>query len=235
MSVTRMCETENGTWLIGSHEADWSYKPLITRQYVLRSEDRGKTWTILPNPRHGGWYVPSFNRMDEGRPISLGGSKVLMLLRTPEGHLWSTRSLDDGLTWTDPVPTSLIHPDAPAMVFHLSDGKTLVVFHHNRCSDRTYTGLDGSKEELMKDRSEVWVSLSKDEGETWSEPRFLFANALYPNMPNPWYSYQCSYLDMFLDGDMINMFVPHRWQRVCHLQFSEQELFNLPGVKDLSI
>ena len=38
MSVMRMCETDAGTWLLGSHEADWSYKPLMTRQYVLRSE-----------------------------------------------------------------------------------------------------------------------------------------------------------------------------------------------------
>ncbi len=41
MSVMRMCETEAGSWLIGSHEADWSHRPLQTRQYVLRSEDEG--------------------------------------------------------------------------------------------------------------------------------------------------------------------------------------------------
>ncbi len=39
MSVMRMCETDAGTWILGSHEGDWSYKPLSTRQYVLRSSD----------------------------------------------------------------------------------------------------------------------------------------------------------------------------------------------------
>jgi len=48
MSVMLMCETDDGTWLLGSHEGDWSYRPLMTRQYVLRSEDQGKTWTVLP-------------------------------------------------------------------------------------------------------------------------------------------------------------------------------------------
>ena len=48
MSVMRMCETEAGSWLIGSHEADWSYQPLLTRQYVLRSEDEGASWQLLP-------------------------------------------------------------------------------------------------------------------------------------------------------------------------------------------
>ena len=32
MSVMRMCETRQGSWLIGSHEGDRSYRPLMTRQ-----------------------------------------------------------------------------------------------------------------------------------------------------------------------------------------------------------
>ncbi len=52
MSVMRMTETAAGTWLLGSHHADWSVKPLTTRQYLLRSQDRGETWTVLPgNPK----------------------------------------------------------------------------------------------------------------------------------------------------------------------------------------
>ncbi len=47
---------------------------------------------------------PAFNRMDEGRCISLGGSKVLLMVRTCEGHLWALRSEDDGQTWSDPAP-----------------------------------------------------------------------------------------------------------------------------------
>ena len=151
MSVMRMCETDSGAWLIGAHEGDWSLKPLHTRQYLLRSEDQGKTWTLLPDKRPNGWYVEGFNRMDEGRPISLGGGRVLGMFRTPEGHLWTARSADDGRSWTKPAPSSLIHPDAPPMLFHLSDGKTLVAFHHNRHSQSTYVGL-GAKMEGMKDR-----------------------------------------------------------------------------------
>ena len=84
MSVMRMCETEAGTWLLGSHEADRSYRPLITRQYVLRSEDQGESWSLLPEPRHGGWFANCFGRMDEGRPIDLGGGEILLMARTPE-------------------------------------------------------------------------------------------------------------------------------------------------------
>ena len=87
MSVMRMCETDDGTWLIGTHELDRSYKPLMARQYILRSEDQGKTWDLLPGKRHGGWYARCYNRMDELRPINLGDGRIYALARTPEGHL----------------------------------------------------------------------------------------------------------------------------------------------------
>jgi hypothetical protein len=231
MSVMRMCETDSGTWLLCSHEGDWSYKPLMTRQYVLRSEDQGKTWTVGPNPRHGGWCVPRFNRMDEGRPINLSNGEVYMMIRTCEGHLWATRSTDDGKTWAAPAPTPLVHPDAPPMLFHLSDGKTLAAFHHNRHHDTNYVNL--GENPGMQDRSEIWVSLSTDGGRTWSEPRFVFANAAVPNLEGGWRNYQCSYMDMFVDNGVVNLFLPHRWQRCLHLQLPEAELKCLPTAKDL--
>lgn len=232
MSVMRMCETDAGTWLLGSHEGDWSYKPLITRQYVLRSEDKGATWHVLPGRRHGGWCCREYGRMDEGRPIPLGDGRVLMMLRTPQGHLWATWSDDDGRTWSAPGPTTLVHPDAPPMLFALSDGVTLAAFHHNRHSQSTYEGLTAAMEG-QKDRSEIWVSLSADGGRTWDEPRFVFANALAPSLGNPWRDYNCSYVDAVVDGGTIHLFVPHRWERVLHLTLAEADLGRLPTRAEL--
>ena len=104
MSRTRMCETTSGAWLIGAHEGDWSGKPLVTRQYILRSTDQGNTWTLLPGPRPVGWQCPGYGRMDELRCLHLGNDEVYALARTPEGHLWSLRSSDAGATWTGPDP-----------------------------------------------------------------------------------------------------------------------------------
>ena len=77
MSVVRMCETDDGTWLLGSHEGDWSYKPLMTRQYVLRSEDQGKSRTLLPHSRHGGWCVPQYTGVwtKDDRSVSAGARR----------------------------------------------------------------------------------------------------------------------------------------------------------------
>ena len=233
MSVMRMCETDAGTWLLGTHEGDWSYRPLMTRAYVLRSEDQGKSWELLPGPRHGGFYVPGFNRMDEPRPIHLGNGHVLLMIRTAEGHLWQSWSEDDGRSWSEPEPSSLVHPDAPPMVFHLSDGETLIAFHHNRHHDLDYSGLRGTKPESMKDRSEVWFSLSTNGGRVWSGPRFVFANALTETLDSPFRNHQCSYMDVFTDDGVLNLFVPHRWQRVLHLRVQESDLASMPSAEDL--
>jgi len=69
----------------------------------------------------------------------------------------------------------------------------------------------------MADRSEIWASLSTDGGRTWTEPRFLFANALAPTLESDWRNHQCSYLDMFPDGDTLHLFLPHRWRQALHL------------------
>ena len=227
MSVMRMTETASGAWLIGSHTADWSVKPFTTRQYLLRSEDRGNTWTLMPGPRPNGWFAEGFNRMDEGRPLYLEGSRVLFMSRTPQGHLFTAWSDDDGNSWTPPAPSTLVHPDAPPMLFTLADGKTLIAFHHNKVPRHGNGDLD-DKAENMKVRSEIWCSTSTDEGHTWSEPRFMFANAVEPNLKVSAFNNQCSYLDMFEQDGVLHLFLPHRWQQVLHLTLKESALATLP-------
>lgn len=228
MSVMRMTETDAGTWLIGSHLADWSVKPFTTQQYILRSEDKGETWTVLPGERPKGWIADEFNRKDEGRPLNLGGGRVLFMSRTPQGHLFTAWSQDDGRTWTKPEPSTLVHPDAPPMLFPLSDGKTLVAFHHNKVPSTKYGELS-DKAETMKMRSEVWASLSTDEGHTWSAPRFVLANAVAPIHAVSGFNSQCSYIDAFTEDGMLHLFMPHRWQQVLHLTLKEEALTHLPS------
>ena len=227
MSVMRMCETNRGTWLLGTHEGYSAKPPVITNLYILRSEDQGRTWELLPKRRTGGWHVMPYHRMDEGRPIQVG-DRILFMTRTPEGHLWALWSDDDGKTWTDPAPTSLVHPDAPPMINLLSDNRTLVCLHHNRHHDATYTNLSPENNIIMGDRSEIWAAFSEDCGKTWSEPGFLYCNAAALNRGIPFFNYQCSYNDLWADNGVLNIFVPHRWQQVVHLQIKEEEFFRLP-------
>lgn len=233
MSVTRMTETDSGAWLIGSHIADWSKHPLTTSQYLLRSVDKGKTWHIIPDARPNGWQCPGFNRMDEGRVLNIGGGKVLFMIRTPEGHLWASHSEDDGKTWTTPVPTDLIQPDAPPMIELMPDGNTVICLYHNRHHDTDYTGLSSQKKELMGDRSELWFTVSTDGGYTWAEPRWLFSNALKPTLASPFRNFQCSYVDIMFDEGKLKIFVPHRWQQILLLEIALEDLASCPTKEDI--
>lgn len=235
MSVTRMCETGNGTWIIGSHNGYWNDNDVLlegeirvsTYQYLLCSEDKGKAWNIIPGKRDEGWQCEGYNRMDEGRAISLGDKEVLLLLRTPEEHLFRSYSNDDGKTWSKPSPTTLCHLDAPPMVFLLSDNTTLVSFIHNR-NHSAVEFPEKSDAFFSENRSEIWASFSSDKGVSWSEPHFIFANVADPKFESSWYNSQCSYLDMILDDGIVHLFVPHLWHQVLHLTISEKELLSSP-------
>jgi len=237
MSVQRMTETGRGTWLIGAHTGTtWfphsdGWPTTSTRQYLLRSADRGATWTVRPRPRPDGWFVPASGRMDELRPISLGGDEVYAQARTTTGRIWQTRSLDDGLTWSEPAPSPLIHPDAPPMLFLAEDRETLLAFHHN-----SHTGSHFNRS-AMTDRAQLWLSASRDGGRSWSEPRFVLANALEEdprNEGNAWRDHQCSYIDVLAVDGMLHLFMPHRWQHAVHLQIPYQAMLNLPTAAALS-
>jgi hypothetical protein len=234
--IMRMCETGPGTWILGpcTNENYREHNQVTTRQYGLRSTDRGGTWTLLPRPRPQGWVIPGLEKlgkdpsMGEGRPISLGGTKVAIFCRTTEGHLWQVRSEDDGLTWTPPQPTTLVHPPAPPMVFHLSDGKTLACFHHNRFTPKI--GVIGSGQ----DRSELWVSTSK-EGLTWTEPRFVLANSAGGGTFGGYADWCVSYQDMVADHGVLHLFFSHQFRQALHVWFEEKILNQLPTRRELGL
>ena len=230
ISVMRLCETNRGTLLFSSSDNITDCKPYIVSQYILRSEDKGKSWRVIPEYKGfgSGWNFRPQCFMGEGTPFQIG-EKILMLERAPEGHLWIMYSNDDGKTWTAPEPTSLVHPDAPPMSIVLSDNKTLLCLHHNRGHLAVNNGTDWNQ------RSEIWVSFSQDCGKTWSEPAFLFCNAAKPEGDNAFNNFQCSYIDMFIDSGVLNLFVPHLWRQVLHLQIKEKDLYNLPKKLELGV
>lgn len=230
MFVMRMCQTGEGSWLLAPHTGECYRKngSVTTRLYVMRSADRGKSWKLLPHTRPNGWMTPGYDRLEEGRPISLGGSKVLMLARSPEGHLWQLRSEDDGESWTEPKPTPLVHPLAPPMLFHLSDGKSLVAFIHNRCTRGQNTVAGNGL-----DRSELWASVSRDDGFTWSEPRFVLANSAGGGVFGPFANWSVSYADLLVDRGVLHLFISHQFRQVLHFRFEESMLHRLPTRAEL--
>ena len=228
MSVMRMCETPSGVWLLGGARrglvGETAPHPAVPAAHATIAVRPGRSCPAS-GPMAG--LPPASIAWTKAVPSRSAAAKVLLMSRTPQGHLFTAWSADDGRTWTTPAPSPLVHPDAPPMLFHLSDGKTLIALHHNRHAGTSYTGLT-VKMEGMKDRSEIWAATSADGGHTWSEPRFLLANAAVPDLGNAWCDYQCSYMDAFVDGRVLHLFMPHRWQQVLHLTLRESDLGKLP-------
>ena len=224
MWCINMTETEDGAWLLAPHLG--GYHPVLSSTlYALRSQDRGKTWTLLPGPRPEGWQWLPAHRMDEGRPLTLGGGRVVLFSRTEEGHIWQFRSEDDGRTWSKAFPTPLVHPDAPPMIEKLSDRKTIIALHHNRSAGGGFN---------RDDRSEVWISLSHDDGFTWTEPRFFMSTATtITRLLFGQEQYCITYCDVLADDGMLNIFLPHLWRQVLQVRLPESDLTRLPTKHDL--
>jgi hypothetical protein len=215
------CETDSGAWLLGSYtiQINPANNRRIDHQFILRSEDRGETWMLLPDKRPNGWFLPQYDRLMEGQAIKLG-DEVLLMVRAEDGRLWELRSWDDGRTWSVPKRTTLVHPDAPPMVFRLADGKTLVAFTHNLPpAPRGHWG---------RDRSELWVCQSTDKGRTWSEPRFLLANSA-----DEFGNSEVCYADLLVDGEDLHLFFDHGKRQVLQVHLTPDDLNELPTRQEL--
>jgi Neuraminidase (sialidase) len=163
--------------------------------------------------------------MDEGRPLALGNGRVVLFARTEEGHIWQLRSTDDGKTWSRPYPTPLVHPDAPPMIEKLSDQKTIIALHHNRSAGGAFN---------RDDRSEVWISLSHDDGITWTEPRFLMSTATTITRKLFGSEQYCiTYCDVLAEDGTLNIFLPHLWRQVLQVRMQEADLGKLSTKREL--
>lgn len=196
-------------------------------QYILKSTNKGKSWTIYPDVHPNGWTHPEWHKFMEGTVLSLGGQKAVIYLRAPGGHMYEKRTGNGGETWSNFKETpGLVHPDAPPMVFKLSDGKTLIAFHHNRYDPE-------NPNHWHLDRGELWFSLSKNGGKSWSKPRFIVAQAEQVDAGPLSVKHDVSYVDLIADDGELNLFVGHGQTHTTLLKFNEKDLNKCYTQEDL--
>ena len=79
MSCVRMCETNPGTWLIGSHDGVWTVPPTppSCRHAAIRPAQRRPRQVVdaLAWARPNGWFVKEFDRMDEGTVLAFPAAR----------------------------------------------------------------------------------------------------------------------------------------------------------------
>jgi len=214
MSAMRAAECQDGSWILGSHCGEAVNDRYTTcLQYFLRTADQGKSWEILPGRQ--GWSIPE-GRIHEGRPLCLPDGRLLGFFRTSEGHIWVNQSADNGQHWTIPAPSVLKHLEAPPMVFLLEDGR-LVCFLHNKAS------FDNAVHQFAHEiRAELYVTVSLDQGKSWSEPKIFAVEAGTPPVHTGWggTTPMVSYCDLLQKDGMLHLFIDHEMRQVLQASFS---------------
>jgi hypothetical protein len=146
VSLNRPSVLSDGTWIMGvslwpRHRIygfpgqTWEYdkysgeytKELdpLRKAWLFASKDNGRTWE-----RRGG-AVAAQREFDEPSIIERRDGSLLMWLRTYYG-LAETESFDRGHTWTEPKPSSVLHPPARLFACRLKSGRLLMVRHDRK-------------------------------------------------------------------------------------------------------
>ncbi len=144
----------DGRWLLPAY--DW----LSDNYAYSESSDKGRTW----RRRHGGRKAPK-TFFDEGIFLERRDKSLLMMARAGEGFIAETESFDGGETWSDGRPGAIVAPSSRLFLRRLPSGRVLLVRNAH-----------------STERLNMTVSLSEDDGRTWSAGLLLDErNTSYPD------------------------------------------------------
>ncbi|HET6453534.1 MAG TPA: sialidase family protein [Armatimonadota bacterium] len=136
-----------------------SYTPDIGAQgwelvcFCLYSDDQGKTWHRSVPDLH----APQRGAMEPG-VAELANGDLLMIIRTQVGCIYESISKNKGMTWSQPVPTTIKSPSAPATIKRIPGSKDLLLVW-----DNNYEPEHGG----FGKRTPLTAAISKDNGKTW--------------------------------------------------------------------
>ncbi len=147
----RIVELKSGRLLVpaADHGDYRDRKPAVGVCYI--SDDRGETW------RRGKGVVRLGGvGCQEPGVVELKDGRVYMIIRTSLGCIHCSLSSDGGETWTEPQPTKLRSPTAPASIRRIPKTGELLIIWNNSPTRR---------------RVPLTSAISRDEGKTWTNFR----------------------------------------------------------------
>ena len=167
-----MIETGNGRIVVTNQF--YLRRPGRNALRVYSSGDGGKSWrgsNIIDLGGHGhhdGAFEPTFIERRDGT--------LWMLIRTNWDRFWEAISYDEGLSWRTIRPSSIEASTSPGYLIRLQSGRILLAWNrlHPEGAD-SFPRRSGqlSEDEASWHREELSISLSEDEGVSWSAPRVI--------------------------------------------------------------
>ncbi len=121
------------------------------------SDDKGQTW----HRSKGEVRFENAAAMEPG-VVELKDGRVFMIIRTELDRIYKSFSSDRGETWTNPEPTDLVAPAAPASIARIPKTQDLLIIWNNNPK---------GSEAGWKGRNPLTSAVSKDEGKTWTHVR----------------------------------------------------------------
>lgn len=125
--------------------------PLVI--FCIYSDDDGRTWRKSKPDLH----APKRGAMEPG-VVELANGDLLMIVRTQVGCIYKSYSKDKGATWSEPEPSDVMAPEAPATIKRIPGTNDLLLIWNNRFEEgQGHGGL----------RTPLTAAISKDNGKTW--------------------------------------------------------------------
>lgn len=160
---------KDGTLIMGYCWDAWAERGLPpetegemdNRSGVLRSTDKGKTWSAGADIYAGEVKKKTAPGAAEGlaepATVVLSDGRILAILRSGSDELYQTWSKDKGLTWEIPRLSGLTAHNSPAALWKLDNSSDVIVAWSNSPIGR----------------NPLAVTLSPDGGQTWGSPKIV--------------------------------------------------------------
>ena len=153
-------QTRGGNVIVAGQELLYKEGRHTTRPYV--SKDDGKTWIKadkldieMSRGDHQGLIEATLEQLGDGR--------IWILMRSYHGFFYESHSSDDGLTWSEPVPSKIKSTGSPGLLKRLASGRLFLMWN-------------AIPNEGFKRREELFIAFSEDDGKTWTDPIVILRN-----------------------------------------------------------
>jgi hypothetical protein len=127
--------------------------------FTAYSDDDGATWALsnfVTEPVARGFEEASIARRSDG--------SLLMIMRSWRGQAYYTESTDEGASWSEAYPASIIAPAAPSLLVNMPESEDLLLVWNP-------LHIPGAHHNLT--RHPLLCAVSQDGGRSWGLPRAL--------------------------------------------------------------
>lgn len=137
----------------------WAFPQLVSLSFY--SDDNGRTWFRSNNVVS---LPSSIDGADEPGVVELRDDRILMWFRNTLGHIYKSYSEDGGETWSSPESMTVVSPCSSQTIKRNPVNGHLLLVWNNTNRPR---------------RNPLTVAESRDEGETWEDPKDIEVDRRY--------------------------------------------------------